>query len=157
MKTPSENKGFALIEIIVASTIISLVLLASGQVAAKTLVASRQALYESQASFLLSEAAEAVKTIRDTSWATISGATPGTTYYLSWSGTAWSLTTTPTTDGSFTRTVVFSNVYRDGSDDIATSGTLDTGTKKVTVTISWQNGGEVSNRSFSLYIANIFS
>jgi hypothetical protein len=109
---------------------------------------------------LLEEGAEAVKSIRDANWSTISGLTIGTTYYLSYntSSNAWSLTTTPSTVDSFTRTVVFSSVNRDSNDDIAAAGTLDARTKEVTITVSWPaEDGRTLSKSLSLYIADIFN
>ena len=110
-----------------------------------------------QSATLLEEGAEVVRFLRDTAWSNISGLTIGTTYYPTWTGTTWTLSTTPVqVDNLFTRTVVFSNAYRDGSNKLATSGTLDTNTRKVTVTTTWQGpSGQVTD-SLDLYISKIF-
>ena len=97
--------------------------------------------------------------MRDTSWSSnIATQSSGTVFYLAWSGSAWSTTTTNTfIDSTFERKVVFSDVYRDGSQQISSSGTLDSNTKKVTVTVSWQSGGATSTRALTAYISNLFS
>ena len=149
------NGGFSIIEILIAASIILFSIFAILSLAQKSVQVSRLSLYQTQASFLLEEGAEATKTIRDAGWTNISSLTSGTTYYLSFSGTAWSLSATPATVGIFTRTVLFSDVYRDVNDDIATSGTLDSGTKKVTITVSWRDTSGSTSKSISLYMANI--
>lgn len=152
--------GFALVELIVASAIISVTTFALISAGQKGIVLSERALRQTQASYLLEEGAEAVKSIRDASWATISGLTVGTTYYLSYntSTNVWSLSTTADTiDSLFTRTVVLTAVSRDSNDDIASSGTTDIRTKQVTVTVSWPSADGILSKTLSLYIADIFT
>lgn len=152
--------GIALVEVLVASSLISITTLAVIFSAQKGLTLSSRALHEVQAAYLLEEGAEAVKTIRDTNWTTISNLSLATNYYLSFDTitNTWSLSTTPNTiDSVFTRTIVLDSVYRDSNDDIASSGTLDTRTKKVTVNISWASSGGAQSKNISLYIADIFN
>ena len=156
-----KNIGFAMVEIIVAAAIISGAFVAAMGVAQKSLYLARQALHTGQASFLLEEGAEVVRIYRDNTWTNISGLTVGTTYYPYFSGGTWILSTTSTngTVGIFTRSVVFLNVNRDATTaDIVTSGgTLDTGTLKVTVTVTWNEGGTSISKVLPFYILNIFS
>lgn len=159
-KYNAKNKGFALMEIIIASAIISIITFAIVSAAQKGLGLSQRAVHQTQASYLLEEGAEAVKTIRDSSWATISALTLGTTYYLSFNTTTnlWSLSTTPSTiDSFFTRTVVVSAVSRDVNDDIASSGTVDVRTKKVVVTTSWPSSSGTLSKTLSFYVADVFN
>lgn len=155
--------GFSLIEVLIACVIISTSTFALMSASAKGNQLSVKAVRQTQASFLLEEGAEAVKSIRDADWANISGLTVGTTYYLSFNtGTnVWSLGTTPTSpvDSIFTRTVVFSAVNRDANDDIVSSGgTLDARTKMVTVSVSWTtSGGEASSKDLVFYLSDIFN
>lgn len=151
----SPQRGFFLIEVIVASSIITVVLILLVGSIQNTVEVSQRALERTQASFLLEEGAEATKAIRDTSWNSISTLNPGTSYYLSYNGTAWVFTTTPNTIDRFTRTVVISNVSRDSADDISASGTNDADTKLVTVTVSWTASTGVQTRALALYITNI--
>ncbi len=157
----NKSTGFTLVEVLVASAIISVTTFSLISAGAKGVELSTRALRQTQASYLLEEGAEAVKSIRDANWTNISGLTVGTTYYLSYntSTNVWSLSTTASTiDSIFTRTVVLSAVARDANDDIATSGTTDIRTKKAVVTVTWpvSNGTTVS-KTLSLYIADIFT
>ncbi len=150
--------GFALVDVIVAASIISVSLFAFVSVAQKSVELSKKSLYSTEAGFLLEEGAEAVKMIRDGAWTNITGLSTSSTYYLSWSGSAWSLTTTSSTIGVFTRTITVANVNRDANDDITTSGgTLDSGTKKITVTVSYPYGASTTTRTLPFYISNIFN
>jgi type II secretory pathway pseudopilin PulG len=150
--------GFSLVEILMASAIICLSIFAITASSQKSVVLSNRSLNQVQSSFLLEEGAEAVKIIRDNSWTTIAGFTSGTTYYPTFSGGTWTLSTTPTTIGFFTRTVVFSDVYRDGTDKIASSGgTLDSRTKKVTVTVVWPSSGTTLSNNIIFYITDLFN
>lgn len=147
-------------EVVIASAIISIITFSIVSAAQKGLVLSLRALHQTQASYLLEEGAEAVKNVRDTSWSSISALTVGTTYYLSFNTTSniWSLSTTANkVDNFFTRTVLVSSVYRDANDDIATSGVIDTYTKKVDINVSWLSDGGTVSKSLSFYITNIFS
>ena len=166
----NNNLGFTLVEVLFACAIMTTVILSLMLSAQKGITLSSKALRQTQASFLLEEGAEAVRSIRDNNWSTISALTVNTTYYLSYNnGTnVWTLSTTPITfiDSFFNRTVVFSDVYRDSSDDIASSGTLDPSIKKVDVKVSW-HASDGSSFSFSdgtnnekhlyFYLADIFN
>ncbi len=157
------SKGFSLIEVLIACGIISVCIFALMTTATKGIQLSNQALRQTQASLLLEEGGEAVKSIRDTNWTTISSLTVGTTYYLSYSTSTntWSLGTSVQSpiDSLFTRTVVFTAVNRDSNDDIVTSGgTLDARTKKVTVTVSWPSyDASTTSRTLTFYISDIFN
>jgi len=164
-KKISRGDGFTLIEVLIACFIISMTTLALMSAASKGIELSIRALRQAQASMIAEEGVEAVKVIRDADWNVISSLSLNTNYYLSFNtgSNTWSLQTTPSTnpttpiDDRFTRTVVFSAVYRDSNDDIAASGTLDSGTKRVTVNTSWQSQGETISKSITFYISNIFN
>lgn len=145
------------IEIIVAISIIVVSVLAAMTVTQKSIYISRQSLHLSQASFLLEEGAEVVRILRDNSWSNISNLSTGVDYYPTFSET-WSLSTSPSTLNIFTRKITVSNVNRDVSNgDISSSGENDPGTKLITVTVSWTEGGETINKTLSFYIMDIFS
>ncbi len=154
----SRIRGFMMVEIIVGISIIAVVVLAMMGVAQKSLALSRQSLHTAQASTLLEEGAEVVRLLRDNAWTNISDLTVGADYYPSYSGGVWSLSPTANTVGIFTRTVVVSDVNRDNStDDIVSSGgTLDSGTKLITVTVSWAEGSTTITKTLQFYIADIF-
>ncbi len=146
-----------MVEVLVAVSIIVASVLGAMSVAGKSVSVSRQALHDIQASFLLEEGAEAVRILRDNSWGNISALSEETPYYPAFSGT-WTLSDTPSTVGIFTRTVSISPVNRDpATDDIADSGDDDPGTKLVTVTISWNEGGQSISKNLQFYVMDIFS
>ena len=146
-----------LVEVIVAISIISLSILAATAVAQKSVSLSRQALHVSQASYLLEEGAEAVRILRDNGWSNISALTAATDYYPAFSANTWILSTTPSQVGIFTRKVNVANVNRNNTDDIAGTGTPDSGTRLFTVTVSWNEGGTATSKTLSFYLSDIFS
>ena len=152
------SRGFGLIEIVVGSAILAVVLLAVSEYYQGSLRISRTTANLTQASFLLEEGVEVAKLFRDDGWANVGTPATGTTYYLSYTGTKWATSTTNVyIDGLFERTLTLSDVYRDASDDITTSGgTLDTGIRKATVAVSWREGTSTTTKSIDTYLANIF-
>lgn len=154
----NKQYGTVLVEVIVAVSIISIIFIELFGVATRTLSFSYQSLKTSEASFLLEEGAEAVKTIRDDNWTTLSASLLETPYYLSFSSGIWSLTSTETQIGEYTRTVTLHSVYRDTNDDIISSGdgTLDPDIIRIAVSVIWPNGNQTSTKTLSFYIANIF-
>lgn len=155
-----KNKsGFIIIEVLIACLIISITTIALMSSASKGIELSNRSLRQIQANMILEEGVEAVKSIRDNNWTTISNLTLDTNYYLSFNTNAWTLSTTLPSpiNEIFTRAIVLSPVYRDSNDDIASSGTIDTGIKKVSVTVSWFSLGGAISKNIIFYLANIFN
>ena len=153
----SKSKGFGLIEIIIGSAILTVSLIAISTYFQKSLQLSQDSGKTVQAGFLLEEGVEVVKFFRDTSWVNISGLTAGTSYYLQFDGTKWATTSSNVfVDGIFERKFVLTNVYRDGNDDIAPTGTLDLNTKKAVITLAWNNGLATTSKSLEFYLTNFF-
>ena len=152
------SNGFGLIEIIIGSAILTISLIAMSTYFQKSLQLNQDSGKLVKASFLLEEGIEAVKFFRDTSWLNISGLTAGTPYYLEFDGTKWATTTSNIfVDGIFERKLTIDNVSRDTNDDIVSSGgTLDTGTKKATVSVAWSDRTGTTTKSISTYLTNIF-
>ncbi len=150
-----------LLEVLVASSMITLVFLAVGLYYKKVLDVSEDTTRHIQSGFLLEEGIEALKQMRDESWtSTIAAYAPGTTYYFLWNGSKWTAVTTPQkVENLFYRSFVLSDVYRDGSDNIASSGTLDPGTKKVSIKVEWRRAGgnATTTESAETYITDLFS
>ncbi len=165
------KKGFTIIEVIVACTIISISMFALMEIAQKGLTLSQFALKKSQASLLLEEGVEAVKSIRDNNWANISSLSLNTTYYLFFNNSTknWVLNNSNVTslngyipsypiDSVFHRNVTINSVNRDINDDIVSSGgTLDPRSKKVDISVTWNSGGILNSKSISFYIFDIFN
>lgn len=112
-----------------------------------------------QASFLAEEGVEALKILRDKGWQdNIASLNAGADYYLEFDGTSWKATATgQMIDGFFTRKFVLENVYRDADDDITESGTEDDGSRKATVSVSWQGRNGTTTKNISTYLTDIFS
>lgn len=153
------ERGIALVEVVVGTALIFLAL--TGLVTAyNVFVRTGSATVNTlQATYLLEEGVEAVTSIRDFGWTSnIASLSPGVDYYLSWNGSRWLATTTVLkVDNVYTRYFTLENVNRDSSDNIAGSGTLDGGTKQLTVSVSWQNAATTTVRSLSTYITNLFN
>ncbi len=154
------------VEVLIAASIITVSILAAMAVAQKSVYVSRQAFHTTQATFLLEEGAEAVRVLRDNAWSDISSLIIATNYYPTFSGGTWTLSTTANTVGIFTRTVVLADVNRDTSVDpntstskdiVSSGGALDSGTKLITVTVSWTEGGATITKNLKFYIIDIFS
>jgi len=153
--------GFSLVEVLIACVIISLTTLALMSTASKGIELSNRALRQVQASMLIEEGVEAVKSIRDTNWETISSLNLDTNYYLFFdtNTNTWSLSTTPESlvDEIFTRTVILTAVNRDDNDDISPSGTIDTGIKRVNVTVSWPSKNDTISKNITFYLTDLFN
>lgn len=158
LKTRKKNRfkgGFQIIEVVVGVAIFITVMVAVDYSMYAMYLTSKKSLRTAQASFLVEETAEVLRATRDNGWNNFSTLTIGTNYYLIFTGGAWATTTTPTSVDGFTRSFVLSNVYRDASDDIAASGTLDSGARKVTITVSWSSNNSAYSKSIDMYLFNI--
>lgn len=167
------KRGFTLIEVLIACSIITISLFVFMETAQKGVNMSNLALSKSKASLLLEEGAEAVRAIRDNDdkdWTIMSSLSLNTPYHLFFNTTTkvWVLDQSTTNlsgsipsypiDGKFNRTITISSVGRDANDDIlASGGTIDARTKKVTVDVSWTSSGVASIKSLSFYITDIFN
>ena len=110
-----------------------------------------------QAGALLEEGIEAVKFMRDNGWSSITALSASSTYYIVFTGTTWQASSaTSSIDGTFYRSFVINQVYRDVNSQIASSGTIDPNSRKLTVSVSWREGKATTTKSLSTYITNIF-
>ncbi len=135
-----QNKGFMVVEILVATSIITVSILVAMAVAQKSVYVARQAFHATRAAFLLEEGAENARIARDNAWSNVS------------------VLNSSEQIGIFTRTIVASSVNRDNTTkDISSAGTNDPGTKLMTVTVSWPEGGMTVSKILKFYIMDIFS
>lgn len=153
----TSHKGFALIEIVIASAIVLTGVLALSEAFTQYVSFALNNEKNLQAAYLAEEALEAITYIRDQGWTTYITAIPvSTPYYLTWSSSQWQTSTTPEyVDGLFSRAITLEPVYRDSNDRIAATGTLDPNTKFVTVSISFLKDQATTTKTMSTYIANI--
>lgn len=149
------NKGLSVVEVVIGAAIILLTVSATALAFRSIIRSASLANRVTAAAFLLEEGVEAVKIIRSTNWDNIANLNTGTAYTLVLSANTWTTQTNRQfVDGLFDRTVTINNVYRDGNDDIASSGALDDDTKQVTISVSWQNHGATTTKSISTYVTN---
>lgn len=154
------KQGISVVEILIASAIISLSIISISVAYGNFVYLSRQNTAKVQAALLLDEGAEAIKTMRGEKWSNIASTTLGTTYYFTWMTDKWRATTTPIViDGLFYRTFKVSSVYRDPTTfniQQNGSGDLDPGSKKIDISIAWTDKGATTTRSTTIYIFNLY-
>lgn len=132
-----QQSGQSVVEIIVALALF--LIIAGGSVAAivGSLTTTRLAEEESQATLYAVEGIEAVQSIRNQNWSLITNGT----YGVSNSGGTWAFSGSsddPDGSGKFTRVITISNVNRNSSGTIVSSGgTNDPSTKLIDATVSW--------------------
>lgn len=115
--------GQSLIEVVIALAIATLVLVALANGVTTSIRNSRFAKDKSQATELAQDTLEAVRSIRDNNWLSLTAGTHG----IQKSGVYWMLTDAATAEGAFTREIQIADGVQN--------------TKTITVTISWSEGG----------------
>jgi hypothetical protein len=151
------SRGLSVIELVVASAIVSLFIGALALSLSAFLRLSSANLENVKGTFLAEEGIEAVKFLRNADWQNISSLNTGSSYYLNFTGSSWEIVNNETLiDGLFSRRLVFENVFRDSNGEIVQNGgTLDAGSRKLSVTVSWLSGGATTFKSISTYITDI--
>ncbi len=152
----SRNRGGALIEVVVAAAVLSVVSLSFLGAFSMLSRAHQRDTLAIKGSLLAEEGVEALRFVKAAGWSGLSAAV-GQTRYLSLGSSSWSLSTTPEViDGAFYRTVTVSAVRRDASDDIvASGGTVDANALLLKSTVSWNWRGATSTVSYTSYVTNI--
>ncbi|MCL4384259.1 hypothetical protein M1116_02305 [Patescibacteria group bacterium] len=135
---PSTNRGQSIVDLVIAMGLCAVLLpaLITGLVASRNGKAQQQ--QRDEATTLLKEAEEAVRSIKEKSWDDL--VPIGSTLHLARAGTGWSLAASPETINGFTRSITIHNVYRDSNFNIIGTGTsdqIDPSTKEVAITVSW--------------------
>ncbi len=162
VKLKKDSRGFGLIEILIVGAIVAISFI--GLIS--FLISSRgitfQVARNTEATALAEEGMEAVRSMRDESWSTnIATLSTATTYYpvIDVLNNKWTLSTTDPgpINSLYTRTVIFENVNRDANDDIASSGTLDPNTKKMTAAVTWNENQVTKDVTLTTYITNFLS
>lgn len=160
VKKVKVNKGVSVIEILVVVAILGVALVSISDLVNLSLKSSQLSKQTVLANSLSQEAMEAVRSFRDeTSWLDngLGSLTIGTAYHPEktvGSPPDWNLVLGEETIDIFTRKIVFETVYRDGSANIADSGVEDPETKKVRVTVLWQERGKSHQTELITYFTN---
>ncbi|HUD04096.1 MAG TPA: prepilin-type N-terminal cleavage/methylation domain-containing protein [Candidatus Paceibacterota bacterium] len=152
----SNNKGFSLAEIIVAAAIITTMVVAIVQAFSISETLQNRQIPFVKAQLLAEENLEALRLIRNTGWGNLSSIPLNTKQYIYFSGSAWSVATTPEIiDGTFYRSFTLSSVSRDSSSNIVSSGgTNDPNTLFASSTVSWSSYNATSSVSYGDYFMN---
>lgn len=155
---PKRQQGFGLVEVLIGASIITLGIVALIQAFGIYVKFALNNDRNVQAAYLAEEGLEVATFLRDGGWgANYDRFTIGANYYISWNGSSWATTTTEQNiDGIFWRKFVVDNVYRDANDKIASSGTLDPNTKKVTVTVAYKQGVATTTKTMSTYLTDLY-
>jgi len=161
MKSLSKNLnlGLTLVEILVATSIILVAvvaLLGAHTMYLKMAFSNGEVI---KGTYLAEESLEVIRFLRDSSWdANIAPLSLSTNYGLVFNLGTWEVSSTNLqVDNIFERTVTLSAVYRDVVGDIVSSGgTLDPDTLLVVSNVSWLSGASTTTKSVSTYIANIY-
>ena len=159
MNTFINKKGFGLVEIVISVAIMTTVFSAFFFFYRQALILSQRTTVLVQTNMLLVEGVEVVKFLRDESWsANLATLATSTSHYLLFTSGDWEVAATSSApiDGIYTRYFELEDVYRDGNDDIATVGTYDDGTLKVTMYVEAMEKGATSTESVVTYITDIF-
>src|SRR3990167_7795640 len=133
---PSSMQGQSLVELLLTIGLSTLLLpaLLTGLISSRE--GKAQQNQRIQASSLLRETYEAVRSIRNRNWSNI---VINGTYHPVISGTMWASASGSITTNGFTQSYTITDVNRDASSVIVTApaGTIDPSTKKIDITISW--------------------
>lgn len=149
------KSGQSLVELLVAIAIAALILPAT----LTGLVTSRQGRVQAGQRLLatayLKEAIEAVRSVRETGWSSVS--TNGV-YHPVIYGSVWTLSSgVESITGGFTRSITISDAYRNANGTIVTSGgIMDPSMKTVILSVSW-NSLFPSSVDTTLYLARFDS
>jgi type II secretory pathway pseudopilin PulG len=144
------SRGQMLVELILAIGISAIILPALLTGLYSSSKSKPQQQQNTQAVALLFQTEAAVKDVRSTSWSSFSN---DGTYHAAIVNNQWTLAANAQTTNGMTQKVVVSDVYRNSSDAIVTTGgTLDPSTKLVTITISWTQPN-ASSISSTFYMA----
>lgn len=142
------NKGFSIIEVILAVGLFVIFASGSMRVVIQGLQMNRLGSEQSIATQYATEGLESVRSIRNQAYSnlTTTGAT-GVTQ----TGGVWTLSGTQNTFGKYNRVISIANVNRDVSGNIvSTGGTLDPYTKKITSAVNWAFVGGAQNKTVTL-------
>lgn len=152
------QKGLGLVELIVVIGISALLLFAFSQIIFLSDFAVSRSENVTKALWLAEEAMEAARIFRNrTSWSSggIGSLTVGASYYPQLVNNDWVLV--PGEEiiaGSFKRIIRFDRVYRDANHNIASSGTEDAGSRKITITVQGVGTVKIPEVKLTSYLMN---
>ncbi len=153
------QRGVSLAEVVVAAAIVAIVSLSLISAFILHLRAGLAVPERIQSTLLVEEGIEALKFLRDGSWDTnIAPLALDTTYYFYATSTTYEATTTEQVSlNKFYRTFVLSAVLRNSDGIIVdTGGTVDDGSRRIDVSVSWLTQNGTTTKTFTTYLTNLF-
>ncbi|MBU4056801.1 hypothetical protein KJ695_02735 [Patescibacteria group bacterium] len=158
--TQLTTKGFGLIEIILVVAVGAGIFLSIEQYLSLSLRATAQNITRVEAMYLAESSLEQARAIRDASWASVSGLTPGANYYFAADASSpqkWAAQSGTKNIGKYTVWITTSQAQRDANDNIVSSGgAIDANTLKITSNVSWTESGAAKQITLSAYLANLY-
>lgn len=153
MKSP----GFSIIEIIIAASIISIVGFSAISSARLFIKISANNSNNIQAAIILEETAEIIEFTRDQSWSeNFQNLEMDKKYYLQAIQSGYKITTKQSGINKFDRSVSFSEIRRDASNQISNIGFTDPQTYLVDIIVSWQESQENKEINSKMLIHDIY-
>ncbi len=154
----SFKKGMSIIEIVIAAGIIAVSvtgIIGAIQIYLKIV---HQNARSTQAVMFLDEATDALQSIRDQDYNTFKTLILDQEYSLFWNGVRYELaTSTILLPYDMKRTIVFTEVQRDGSDSIVSSGgSIDENTRKANIKVEWYYQEKIKTISSEMLIHNLY-
>lgn len=126
--------GFSVLEVLIAIALFVIIAASAIVAVLGSFGTTRLAEEETQAALLAAEGLEAVQSIRNQGFANLTNGPHG----LSNTGGTWVFSGISDASGKFTRVVTVADVQRDGAGNIvASGGSVDADTKKVTAAVTW--------------------
>ena len=154
------SKGVSLLEIVLVLGLLAIVMAAMAQL---NLSAGRRidsSLFDVRARYLAAETLEALRMLKEASWANLSALNTNTVYYLVFSDGSrdWSVSgaNPGSIDGIFNRYFVLKPVRRDLATGriVEAGGSLDARTLLAEVVVEWQERGVPKNVKVRTYLAD---
>ena len=152
------QKGFGLVEIIIAATIGMIVLLSVAAYLNFSLKIAAEDINRTEALYLAKSSMEQARSLRDEDWTNINTLARGDKHYFkayTSDPKKWISATGSNVIGRYTAWVVLSDVYRDANHDIVSSaGALDTETLKITSSVSYPTRDGIKQVDLHEYLTN---
>jgi hypothetical protein len=144
------RKGQSLVEAIVAVSLFTLTVSGLVFLVAEGFRGGSADILKANALAYAREGLEAASSIREQSWLNLAAGT----YGLVRTSGKWEFSGSSDASGGLSRQVVIENVQRNAQGDIASSGSVDKLTKKVTVSVTWT---DASGSSQTISLSSFFS
>ena len=159
-KYPTQTKGVTIVEILVGVSLLALIVVFITHTLNLYFSTGTLLQEKTRASYLAYEGQEIMRYIRDEDWTVVSALTLDTTHYFDVGAATMTTTATPELiDGTYTRSVIVHNTYRDANDDLVASTTvgasIDTGGRIVVTKVQWGADNEIRLESLLTNIFNI--